>query len=564
MFDEKKLQEIKEHCSKWEDGVLRKTLDSVPESCEEFRTLSGIPVQRLYLPQQKDYMQDLGFPGEYPYIRGVHATGYRGRMWTMRQYAGYGTAEDTNQRYKYLIEQGQTGLSVAFDLPTQLGYDSDHPLADGEVGKVGVAVDSVQDMELLFRGIPLDKVTTSMTINAPTNVLLAMYITVAAKQGVAQEKLRGTVQNDIFKEYVARGNYIFPPESSIRLVTEIFEYCAQHMPKWNSISISGYHMREAGCTAAQEIAFTLANGAAYVEAALQRGLQIDQFAPRLSFFFNSHMDFFEEIAKFRAARRMWARIMRERYGAKNSCSWMLRYHTQTAGCSLTAQQPENNIIRSTLEALAAVMGGTQSLHTNSYDEAYATPTEKAVQIALRTQQIIAHESGVVNTVDPFAGSYFVEWLTDEMEEQAMKYMERIRSMGEGEYPMLTGVIKGIETGFFHKEISDAAYRYQREVESDARIVVGINKFKMEEVKFNKTLRVDEAVQCAQIERLKKLRKNRDGKKVQDALEKLEKASEGTENLMYPVVKCAGAQATVEEICDVMRSVFGEYKEKTIF
>lgn len=564
MFDKKKLHEIKECYSRWEDGVLRKTLESVPELCEEFRTLSGIPVQRLYLPEQKDYMRDLGFPGEYPYIRGIYATGYRGRLWTMRQYAGYGTAKDTNRRYKYLLEQGQTGLSVAFDLPTQLGYDSDHPLSDGEVGKVGVAIDSLQDMEILFSGIPLDKVTTSMTINAPTNVLLAMYIAVAAKQGIAQEKLGGTVQNDIFKEYVARGNYIFPPEPSIRLVTEIFEYCAKHMQKWNSISISGYHMREAGCTAVQEIAFTLANGAAYVEGALQRGLQIDQFAPRLSFFFDSHMDFFEEIAKFRAARRIWARIMRERYGARDARSWMLRFHTQTAGCSLTAQQPENNIIRTTLEALAAVLGGTQSLHTNSYDEAYATPTEKAVMIALRTQQIIAYESGAVNTIDPLAGSYFVERLTDEIEEQAMKYIERIQSMGEGEYPMLTGVIKGIETGFFQKEISDAAYTYQREIESYARTVVGVNKLKMEEERLKKTLRVDEAVQRAQIERLKKLRVKRDRRKVQDALEKLRKAAEGNQNLMYPMMKCVGAYATIGEICDVMRQVFGEYQERTIF
>ena len=544
--------------------MLRKTLERVPEQYEEFRTLSGIPVERLFLPEQKDYLHDLGFPGEYPYIRGVHATGYRGRLWTMRQYAGYGTAKDTNQRYKYLLKQGQTGLSVAFDLPTQLGYDSDHPLANGEVGKVGAAIDSLQDMEILFSGIPLDKVTTSMTINAPANVLLAMYISVAAKQGIAQEKLGGTVQNDIFKEYVARGNYIFPPEPSIRLVTEIFEYCAKNMQKWNSISISGYHMREAGSTAVQEVAFTLANGAAYIEAALQRGLEIDQFAPRVSFFFNSHMDLFEEIAKFRAARRMWARIMREKYKAKDPRSWMLRFHTQTAGCSLTAQQPENNIARATLEALAAVLGGTQSLHTNSYDEAYATPTEKAVQIALRTQQIIGYESEVVNTIDPLAGSYFVEWLTDEIEEQAMKYIEQIQSMGTGEYPMLRGVINGIESGFFQKEISGAAYRYQQQVDNGDRIIVGVNKFKIEEEDFDKTLRIDEVTQNAQVESLKKLRINRDNKKVHDALEQLRKAAEGNENLMYPMIKCAGAYATIGEICDIMRLVFGEHKERTEF
>ena len=538
---------------RWEETVLQPALARFPERRERFETGSGIEVERVYTPAEVevDYLRDLGFPGEYPFTRGVYPTMYRGRLWTMRQYAGYATAEESNRRYKYLLSQGQTGLSVAFDLPTQMGYDSDHPLAEGEVGKVGVAIDSLEDMEILFDGIPLDKVSTSMTINAPAAIILAMYIAVAKKQGVDPKVLRGTVQNDILKEYVARGTYIFPPQPSMRLVTDLIAYCKDHLPRWNSISISGYHIREAGSTAVQEVAFTLANAIAYVQAATEAGLDVDEFAPRLSFFFGAHNDFFEEVAKFRAARRLWARIMRERFGAKNPRSWMLRFHTQTAGCTLTAQQPDNNIVRVTLQALAAVLGGTQSLHTNSRDEALSLPTEKSVQIALRTQQIIAHESGVANTIDPLAGSYYVEYLTDEIEKRARDYIERIDRLG--------GALRAIERGFIQREIEESAYRYQKEIERGDRVVVGVNRFTVEEEVPLRRLRVDPTVRERQMERLRALRERRDSERVSALLARLEEAARGDENLMPLFIECVEAYATLGEICDVLRGVFGEYR-----
>ena len=476
---------------------------------------------------------------------------YRGRLWTMRQYAGFATAEESNKRYKYLLEQGQTGLSVAFDLPTQIGYDSDHPLAQGEVGKVGVAVDSLQDMEILFDGIPLDKVSTSMTINAPAAILLAMYIAVAEKQGISSDKLKGTIQNDILKEYIARGTYIFPPEPSMRIITNIFEFCSKHVPKWNTISISGYHIREAGATAVQEVAFTLADGIAYVEAAIKAGLDVDEFAPRLSFFFNAHNDLLEEVAKFRAARRLWARIMKERFKAQNKKSMMLRFHTQTGGSTLTAQQPDNNIVRVTLQALAAVLGGTQSLHTNSRDEALALPTEDSVRIALRTQQIIAYESGVAETVDPLAGSYYVEHLTDMIEQQAMEYIEKIDKLG--------GAPRAIEKGYIQQEIQDSAYNYQQEVESGERIIVGVNKFKIQETPPKDLLKVDPRVGELQTKKLKRLKESRDNVRLKQTLEALREAAKGQSNLMLPIIECVKSYATLGEICDVLREVFGEYK-----
>jgi len=567
VFAEEKLEKIGEKAKEWENTTLRKVMEKVPESKQTFTTISGIPIKRVYTPTdiaKMDYAEDMGFPGEFPYIRNIYPTGYRGRIWTMRQYAGFGSAEETNARYKFLLSQGQTGLSVAFDLPTQLGYDSDDARALGEVGKVGVSINSLVDMEILFKGIPLDRVSISMTANAPAAILLAMYILTGEKQKVTADKLAGTIQNDIFKEYIARGNFIFPPKPSICISSDILEYCAKSMPKWNAISISGYHIREAGANAIQELAFTLASGMAYVEAALKRGLSIDDFAPRLSFFFNSHNDFFEEIAKFRAARRMWARIMKEKYGAKNPGSWMLRFHTQTAGSSLTAQQPENNIVRTTIQALAAVLGGTQSLHTNSMDEAYALPTEKAVLISLRTQQIIAYESGVINTIDPLAGSYFVEALTNELEERAMKYIGTIESLGSGEWKMLSGMIKGIETGFFQKEIADASYMYQKEVERKERVVVGVNQFTVDEKRSIETLKIDEAVQKKQIDRLKKLRLKRNTKKVEETLDELKKVAQKEGNLIYPILECVKCYATVGEICNVLRSIYGEYREKAIF
>jgi methylmalonyl-CoA mutase N-terminal domain/subunit len=528
-----------------------------PERAAEFTTVSGAPVDRLYTPADAgslDYLRELGFPGEYPFTRGVQPTMYRGRLWTMRQYAGFGTAEETNSRFRYLLGQGQTGLSVAFDLPTQMGFDSDHPLAEGEVGRVGVAICSLDDMEVLFDGIPLDKVTTSMTINAPATVLLAMYLAVAEKQGVSPDKLGGTVQNDILKEYVARGTYIFPPRPSMRLTTDLLAFCSELAPGWNTISISGYHIREAGATAVQELAFTLANAIAYVEAAIRRGLDVDSFAPRLSFFFGAHTDFFEEIAKFRAARRLWARIMRERLGARDPRSWMLRFHTQTAGSTLTAQQPENNIVRVALQALSAVLGGTQSLHTNSKDEALALPSEDSVRTALRTQQIIAHECGVANTIDPLGGSYFVEELTSAIERQALDYIERIEQLG--------GAVSAIEKGFVQREIQESAYRYQREVESGRRTVVGVNSFVTEETRPAGLLRVAPEVERAQCERLAALRGRRDGAAVVRALAALKAAAEGEDNLMPPILAAVKAKATLGEICGVLREVFGEYRAAT--
>jgi len=496
-------------------------------------------------------IERVGFPGEYPYTRGIRPTMYRGRHWTMRQYAGYGSAEETNRRFRYLLEQGQTGLSVAFDLPTQIGYDSDDPMAAGEVGKVGVAIDSLEDMERLFEGIPLDQVSTSMTINAPASVLLAMYIAVAEKQGVPPEKLRGTIQNDILKEYIARGTYIFPPKPSMRLITDIFAFCAERVPRWNTISISGYHIREAGSTAVQEVAFTLANGIAYVRAALDKGLDVDEFAPRLSFFFNAHNHFFEEIAKFRAARRMWARIMKERFGAKDPRSLQLRFHTQTGGSTLTAQQPDNNIVRVALQALAAVLGGTQSLHTNARDEALALPTEESARIALRTQQIIAYETGVADTVDPLGGSFYVEALTDKIEEEAVKYIEKIDEMG--------GAVAAVEQGFMQREIHRAALETQRRIESGEEVVVGVNRFRMEEEPEPQLLRVDPSLAKRQIERLKDLRSRRDAGKVEESLAALKRAAEGTDNLMPYILDAVRAYATVGEICHALREVFGEYQ-----
>ncbi|MEE8163745.1 MAG: methylmalonyl-CoA mutase family protein [Anaerolineae bacterium] len=536
-----------------EREILEPALRRYPGRRDRFETCSGIEVERVYTPKEAeiDYVEDLGFPGQYPFTRGVYPTMYRSRLWTMRQYAGYATAAESNRRYKYLLSQGQTGLSVAFDLPTQIGYDSDHPLAEGEVGKVGVAIDSLEDMEVLFEGIPLDKVSTSMTINAPASILLTMYITVAKKQGIDPQVLQGTIQNDILKEYVARGTYIFPPQPSMRLITDIFSYCKENLPRWNTISISGYHIREAGATAVQEVAFTLANAIAYVEAAIKSGLNVDEFAGQISFFFNAHNDFLEEVAKFRAARRQWAKIMKERFGARKPRSWMLRFHTQTAGCTLTAQQPDNNVVRVTLQALAAVLGGTQSLHTNSRDEALSLPTEKSVEIALRTQQIIAHESGVANTIDPLAGSYYVEALTNEIERSAQKHIEKIDGMG--------GALAAIERGFIQREIQESAYRYQRAVEQGEQIVVGINAFVVQEKTTWRRLKVDPAVRKRQIERLQALRERRDGERVQNLLTRLRDTAQGEGNLLPIILACVEAYATLGEICGVLREVFGEYK-----
>ncbi|MGQ9502047.1 MAG: acyl-CoA mutase large subunit family protein [Anaerolineae bacterium] len=542
----------------WEESVLKPFTVRDPNWAHYRETPSQIPEDLLYLPPDTvgngyvaEYLNQLGFPGQYPFTRGIYPTMYCGRLWTMRQYAGYATAEETNARYKFLLDQGQTGLSVAFDLPTQLGYDADDPLAQGEVGKVGVSVSSLADMERLFSGIPLDKVSTSMTINAPAAVLLAMYIAVAKKQGVSPNQLRGTVQNDILKEYVARGMYIFPPTPSMRLVTDLFEYCKEHMPRWNTISISGYHIREAGATAVQEVAFTFANAIAYVEAALKAGLEIDEFASQLSFFFAAQNHLFEEVAKFRAARRLWARLMRERFGARDPKSMMLRFHTQTAGVALTAQQPMNNIVRVTIQALAAVLGGTQSLHTNSMDEALSLPTEETVQIALRTQQIIAYESGVTETVDPLAGSYYVEHLTDEIERRVVDYLERIDRMG--------GALSAIESGFMQREIQESAYRYQQAVESGKRIVVGVNRFQAHKERHLRTLRIDESVQRAQAQRLERLRAERDPSAVIRALRELELAAAGDDNVMPYILQAVETYATLGEICAVLRRVFGEYR-----
>ena len=553
MADKDQMERLKEAQAKYDERVA-KVLQKMPERKADFVNTSGIPVNRAYTPLDMegfDYLKQLGMPGQYPYTRAVQPTAYRGRFWTMRQYAGFASAEETNERYHFLLKSGQTGLSVAFDLPTQIGYDSDHPLAQGEVGKVGVCIDSLWDIERLFQGIPLDQVSTSMTINSPCAILMAMYLAVAEKQGVPFAKLRGTVQNDILKEYPARGTYIFAPRPSMRLITDIFAYCTKEVPQWNTISISGYHIREAGSTAVQEVAFTLANGIAYVEAAIAAGMKVDEFGPRLSFFFNSHSDFLEEVAKFRAARRLWAKIMKERFNAQDPRSLMLRFHTQTAGCSLTAQQPLNNIMRVAFQAMSAVLGGTQSLHTNSYDEALALPSEVAVQVALRSQQVVAFETNVCDTIDPLAGSYYIENLTDAIEARSQEYIDQIDRMG--------GAVAAIEKGFIQKEIGISAYRFQREIEKGERIIVGLNRFQTHEDRLTDLLKVDPEVGAKQVARLQELKNTRDNAAVQQALAELKTAAEGTDNLMPPILKAVKALATLGEVCDTLRGVFGEYE-----
>jgi methylmalonyl-CoA mutase, N-terminal domain len=545
---------MNESFSRWQ-----KSYQEQKERKGPFMTVSSAPIQPLYSPAnipEINYDKDLGYPGEYPYTRGVRTNMYRGRLWTMRQFAGFATAVESNERYKFLLSQGQTGLSVAFDMPTIMGYDSDHPRAYGEVGRVGVAIDSLQDMEILFKDIPLDKVSTSMTTNAPASILWAMYIVAAEKQGVPAYKLTGTIQNDILKEYIAQKSWIFPPEPSLRLITDIFAFARDFVPKWNTISISGYHIREAGATALQELAFTLADGFAYVEAGIKAGLNVDDFAPRLSFFFNSHTDFFEEIAKYRAARRIWARRMKEKYGAKKEESLLLRFHTQTAGCSLTAQQPENNIIRTAYQAMAAVLGGTQSLHTNSMDEVLALPSEKAVQIALRTQQILAYETGIVNTIDPLAGSYFVETLTNQMEEGAEEYFRKIEERG--------GVLASISQNFFQQEIADSAYRYQKEIENKERIIVGVNEFQTQENIEIDLLKIDPEIELSQARRVKALRASRDNLHVQTTLNALREAAMSSDNLIPKIIDSVRSYATEGEIVAVLKEVFGEYKEQAVF
>jgi methylmalonyl-CoA mutase N-terminal domain/subunit len=537
----------------WEEKELASSLNRFPERKERFTNHGGEEIERLAVPGKVDdeYLEKIGFPGRYPYTRGVQPTMYRGRLWTMRQYAGFSTASESNLRYRYLLDQGTTGLSIAFDLPTQIGYDSDHPMAEGEVGKVGVAIDSLADMELLFDQIPLDKVSTSMTINSPAAVLLAMYVAVAEKQGVESSKLNGTIQNDILKEYVARGTYIFPPKPSLRLITDIFKWCSDHTPAFNTISISGYHIREAGATAVQEVAFTLANGITYVQAALEAGLELDNFARRLSFFFNASSDLLEEVAKFRAARRMWARIMKDRFNAMKPASHMMRFHTQTAGYTLTAQQIDNNIVRVALQALSAVLGGTQSLHTNSRDEALSLPTEESVRTALRTQQVIAHESGVANSVDPLAGSYLIEELTDRIEAQASELIGKIDKAG--------GVVAAIEEGFIQRQIENSAYEFQMEIENGERIIVGINEFQSDEEKKPPLLRVDPEVENAQVKSLKELREKRDNEKVEEALANLSRCARNASNLMPEILEAVKTYATLGEICQVLRDVYGEYR-----
>ncbi|RKZ31345.1 methylmalonyl-CoA mutase [bacterium] len=554
MFDSKELKKLEKKQKKWEEKFKNSRLQQ-----RKFITVSMEEVAPLYTPldsKDRDFDEKIGFPGEYPYTRGVQTSMYRGRTWTMRQFSGMGSARQTNERYHYLLKHGQTGLSVAFDMPTLMGYDSDHVFSKGEVGLCGVAVDSLKDMEIIFDGIPLDKISTSMTINSPSNILLAMYIAVAEKQGVPQEILTGTTQNDILKEYIAQKEWIYPPAPSMRLIVDSIEYCTKHVPKWNTISISGYHIREAGATAAQELAFTLADGFAYVEAAIERGMDVDDFAPRLSFFFNAHLDFFEEIGKYRAARRIWARRMKEKYGAKNPKSMLMRFHTQTAGCSLTAQQPENNIVRTAFEALSGVLGGTQSLHTNSMDETYALPSEQAVKIALRTQQLIAYETGVVNTIDPLAGSYFVEAMTDRLEDEAEAYFDEIEKRG--------GVIQCIEDGYFQREIARAAYNYQKAIEKGDRVVVGVNEFVEEDEEIRiPLLKIDKQVEIDQCEMLEKLRKERDNDAVKRTLDNLRAVAEGDGNTVEAILECVRAYATEGEMCDVMREVWGEYTEKSI-
>ena len=558
MFDKEKLDRVRDSYERWEDTTLQQYLARRPERNDQFVTLSGEEMKRLYTPLDiagLDYERDLGMPGEYPFTRGVHPTMYRGRPWTVRMFAGYGTAEETNARFKYLLDHGETGLSVAFDYPTLYGYDSDAPESIGEFGKCGVAISSVKDMEILFDGIPMDKVTTSMTINGPAAIVWAMYIGAAEKQGVPQEKLGGTIQNDILKEYIAQKSYIFPPEPSLRLIVDTFEYGSQYLPRWNTISISGYHIREAGSTAVQELAFTLADGLAYVKAAVERGLDVDEFAPRLSFFFNAHNDFFEEIAKYRAARRVWAREMRERFKAKNPRSWWMRFHTQTAGVSLTAQQPQNNVARVAIQALAAVLGGTQSLHTNSMDEALALPSALSARVALRTQQIIDHESGVTNSVDPLAGSFLVESLTNRMEEETYDIFAKIAELG--------GVIPAIQAGYFQQEIAQSAYQYQREIDAGQRTIVGVNAYRLDEPLAIPLLRMDPEGRERQLSRLNGLRRERDHEELTRRLEALRQAAEGSENLMPYILDAVRAYGTLGEICGVLREVFGEYREAAI-
>jgi methylmalonyl-CoA mutase N-terminal domain/subunit len=559
MFDNKRLEQLSKEQKRWEQTTLPNWLKQCEERKSEFRNTSNMPIKRLYTPTdvaEMNYLRDLGFPGEYPFTRGVHATMYRGRFWTMRQFSGFGTAEQTNKRFKYLLKEGETGLSIAFDYPTIMGYDSDHPMGKGEVGICGVAIASLKDMEVLLKGIPLDKVTTSMTINGPATMLLAMYVAVGDNQGVPREKLGGTTQNDNLKEYFAQKLCIYPPTPSVKLTTDIIEYCARHLPRWNPISISGYHIREAGANAVQELAFTVYDAIAYVESTMKRGLKVDDFAHRLSFFFASHNDFFEEIAKFRAARRIWAKLMKERFHAKNPRSMWMRMHVQTSGCTLTAQQPLNNITRTTMQALAAVLGGTQSLHTNSFDEALALPSEVAVRVALRTQQVIAHESGATNTIDPVAGSYYIEALTNEMEEKAMEYIRKVDDMG--------GAIVAIEKGFFQKEIADSAYKYQRETDEKKRIIVGVNDYTIEKEQYPiELLRVDPKVEQEQLASLQKLKRERDKRKVEEVLGKLRRSAEKDENLMPPIIDAVKAYATLGEICEVLRQVYGEHKELII-
>jgi methylmalonyl-CoA mutase N-terminal domain/subunit len=559
MFDKEEIKKIKQEKERWDSENYQKYVKKAPERLPYFTTVSDLPIKKLYTPddiENLDYLKDLGFPGEFPYTRGVHPTMYRARLWTMRQFAGLGTAEDTNKRFKYLINHGETGLSTAFDMPTLMGYDSDSPMSRGEVGKCGVAIDTLKDMEILFDGIDLSKVTTSMTINPPASILLAMYICVAEKQNVGMDKIGGTIQNDMLKEFIAQKTFMLPPEPSIKLIVDTVEFCTQNVPRWNTISISGYHIREAGSTAVQELAFTLADGIGYVQACIERGMDVDDFAPRLSFFFNAHIDFFEEVAKYRAARRIWARVMKERFKAKNPRSWMLRFHTQTAGCSLTAQQPYNNVVRTAYEALSAVLGGTQSLHTNSLDEVLALPTEHSVTIALRTQQIIAEEIGVTNTIDPLAGSYFVEALTNKMEEEAMNYINKIDELG--------GILKAIELGFPQQEIADAAYRYQEQIDKGEKIVVGVNKYTMEQEQPIDILRIDPVVEKKQLDRLKKVKAERDNTKVKDRLGKLKEAAEKNENLMPYIINAVREYATLQEICDVFRDVYGTYRDPGMF
>ena len=554
------LEKVRAAQEAWENGTLKKTLEKSPERQARFSTLSDLEIARLYGPLDgagRDFEKEIGNPGEYPFTRGIHPTMYRGKVWTMRQFAGFGSAEDTNARFKYLLSQGMMGLSTAFDMPTLMGYDADHPMSRGEVGREGVAVSSLADMEVLFDGIPLDQVTTSMTINAPAIIVMSMYIALAEKRGISYEKLGGTVQADMLKEFIAQKEWIVSPRPSVRILMDMIQWCADNLPKWNSVSVSGYHIREAGATAAQELAFTLADGIEYVKQGVARGMDVDHFAPRISFFFDVHNDFFEEIAKFRAARRIWAKFMRDEIGCQNPRAWLLRFHTQTAGVSCTAQQPENNIVRTTVQALAAVLGGTQSLHTNSFDEALALPTEKAVRIALRTQQILAHESGVANTIDPLGGSYYVEALTNEMEEAANRYFDQIEAIG--------GVVAGIEKGWFQKEIAEASYRYVREIERKDRVIVGVNEYVSDDETPTDILKVSEASETRQLERLARVKRTRDQKKVDDALHKLQVACETEgENLMPFLIAAAHSYATLGEIREAMVKIYGEYREPAIF